>query len=344
MKWLKRLFRWFLKSEVASEVSPTIEPTPTTVPKVDDVAEPDRLEDLPDYASEATPSEAPVRMAKPERKLAETARPRDEVARAAEPSRRQGRPVLVPEARAMTDDLPGEESARTEEPPVVESKAMLALVEREPSNGKAEEPVDPAEYEEEGFSELRTYVRRRVAAGFDLDGIESEALDLFMNDTDAETLAEVVPEVVSREGRRHEMLESSWIDATDCEKLDDAFRELENAGITARQNFSCCGTCGAGEIWEEMNVERSAGRAIRGYVFFDVQDTQYAADGYGLRLAYGSVEAGEEAALAVAREIIEVLARHGLSSNWKGDWSSRIGVPIEWKKRRLETEERAMVR
>jgi hypothetical protein len=64
-----------------------------------------------------------------------------------------------------------------------------------------------------------------------------------------------------------------------------------------------------------------------------MQDTQSAAEGYGLYLSYGGVEAGEEPALRVGNELIDALQRHGLKTEWDGNWSKRIAVKLDWKRR-----------
>jgi hypothetical protein len=64
-----------------------------------------------------------------------------------------------------------------------------------------------------------------------------------------------------------------------------------------------------------------------------MQDTESAANGYGLYLNYGAVEEGEEPALSVGNEIIDALQRHGLKTEWDGNWSNRIGVNLDWKRR-----------
>ena len=86
---------------------------------------------------------------------------------------------------------------------------------------------------------------------------------------------------------------------TDHDRLDDAFFTLDEAGIVARQDFTCCASCGHHEIWEEIGAEPA-----RGYVFFHWQDTETAARGDGLYLAYGSTSEGDEASVAVGREIV----------------------------------------
>ena len=130
------------------------------------------------------------------------------------------------------------------------------------------------------------------------------------------------------------MAEREWTEATDCDRLDDAFAALEASGVIARQNFTCCGTCGSTEIWDEIGSAEAAGLPAHGYAFFHMQDTESAAEGYGLYLNYGACTEGEAAALAIGHEIVEQLEAHGLRTEWNGDWGTRIHVALDWKKRR----------
>jgi hypothetical protein len=132
----------------------------------------------------------------------------------------------------------------------------------------------------------------------------------------------------------HLAKQENWPPVTDYDRLRVAFERLESAGIVTRQDFTCCGTCGAGAIVGEIEIARAGGRAIRGYTFFHMQDTEAAVEGHGLCLAYGATEEGEVPALAVAREVIETLKAEGLKTQWDGTWHQRISVALDWKRRR----------
>jgi len=61
--------------------------------------------------------------------------------------------------------------------------------------------------------------------------------------------------------------------------------------------------------------------------------------GEGLLLTFGAYEEDESkreaASLAVARDICETLARHGVKTEWNGSIDQRIEIaPFEWRKRR----------
>jgi hypothetical protein len=53
-----------------------------------------------------------------------------------------------------------------------------------------------------------------------------------------------------------------------------------------------------------------------------------------LYLNYGAVEDGKAEALAVAREIVAALEHNGLRTTWNGQWARRIGIALDWKRRR----------
>ena len=179
------------------------------------------------------------------------------------------------------------------------------------------------------------YIRQGVAAGFDTpDEMIEMAIEWGADEYEGEE--DLVPHarrLFEQVLAIHKREEANWPKVTDCDRLDAAFARLEEAGIVCRQNFSCCGTCGSYEIWEEMEEAQAQGVAVRGYAFYHVQDTESAIEGYGLYLGYGATEEGEAAALAVGHEIVEALNEAGLTTTWNGQWSRRIGVTLDWKRR-----------
>ncbi|MFE0205688.1 DUF6891 domain-containing protein [Streptomyces sp. NPDC058985] len=124
--------------------------------------------------------------------------------------------------------------------------------------------------------------------------------------------------------------QESWGEAaTDPDRLTRVFAALDAAGLTARENFTCCRRCGTTEIGAER-------RGARGFVFFHQQSTEAAAEGYGLTLYYGGFDGSEETSAAVGREVVAAFAGSGLSTEWDGDPGRAITVtPLNWR-RRLE--------
>ena len=183
---------------------------------------------------------------------------------------------------------------------------------------------------------VRDQIRRDVASGFyDEDAILTNAADAFEDEFTPEELRPLAQQMLRQALAEQRAAERHWPDETDCDRLDAAFAALEDDGVIARQNFSCCGNCGATEIWEEVRaVEDAGGAPVQGYAFYHMQDTEGAVDGGGLYLNYGACEDGEDAALAVARTIVAELEAHGLATQWDGSWDQRIGVTLDWKRRR----------
>ena len=188
---------------------------------------------------------------------------------------------------------------------------------------------------EETISKMREYIRREVAGGFSsADEICHIAVEIYSDKHDpsvlfpyARTLFQEMMDAQLRE-------QANWEKTTDCDRLDQVFGDLESQGIISRQNYSCCGTCGSGEIWEEMVALQSEGKNVRGYTFYHEQDTQHAVDGEGLYLNYGSIEENVPAQIDIGYEIIRVLNQHDLATDWDGDLQNRIFVKLNWRRRR----------
>jgi hypothetical protein len=188
--------------------------------------------------------------------------------------------------------------------------------------------------DDEAKSLVTDYIRNKVAAGFDTRAdIAGSASEVFSDEASAEDLLPFAASEVDRAIEEQLRAEMEWPETTDCDRLDAAFAELESNGIVARQDFSCCGTCGVAEIFDEMDPGKGRSSPVRGYTFFHMQDTEAAADGSGLYLNYGSVKEGEGAAVAIGHEIVSTLRKHGLTSRWDGALNKRIDVGIKWQRR-----------
>jgi|SRR5688572_26220324 len=189
----------------------------------------------------------------------------------------------------------------------------------------------------EVLEELRSYIDRDVAAGFLAAAqIIESAVEVLAEDADPEVLRHEAVKETTEALKAHALAQSQWPAVTDCDRLDSAFAELDSLGIISRQNFSCCGTCGAGEILDEMAAATTQGRNVLGYTFYHAQDTESAAEGYGLCLNYGADQDDEAASLSVAKKVVVVLEAHGLTTTWDGTWSKRIAVALDWKRRRSD--------
>ncbi|MEU7476719.1 hypothetical protein AB0A63_12110 [Lentzea sp. NPDC042327] len=122
--------------------------------------------------------------------------------------------------------------------------------------------------------------------------------------------------------------QATWEGETDPERLTRAFAALDEAGITARENFTCCRTCGNAEIGDE------AAPGARGFVYFHAQSTDAAAAGHGLALYYGGFDGTAETTAAVGAEIVAAVEAAGLRTEWNGDPGRAISVTaLDWRRR-----------
>ncbi|MEJ3745597.1 hypothetical protein WEI85_20185 [Actinomycetes bacterium KLBMP 9797] len=117
--------------------------------------------------------------------------------------------------------------------------------------------------------------------------------------------------------------QAQWAGQEVRTNLDLAFDDLNAAGIVARQDFTCCGTCGAAEIEDEADDSRH----WRGYVFYHQQDTPGLADEGSVYLSYGvfppdSMDVRE----FVNTEVVPRLTARGLDVEWNTDLGTRILV------------------
>ncbi|GIE36976.1 hypothetical protein Ait01nite_100210 [Actinoplanes italicus] len=126
----------------------------------------------------------------------------------------------------------------------------------------------------------------------------------------------------------HLSAQTGWPERTDNDRLTDAFRALDRAGIIAREDFACCQNCGVDEIGAEAPADDPA----RGYVFYHEQDAAGAAEGGNLWLAYGLI--GQPPSVEIGREIASAVRAEGLRVDWDESPDQRISVRMRWARRR----------
>ncbi|MFI6943141.1 DUF6891 domain-containing protein [Streptomyces sp. NPDC050418] len=122
--------------------------------------------------------------------------------------------------------------------------------------------------------------------------------------------------------------QDAWEGVTDPERIAAAFTALDAGGITAREHFTCCRTCGLAEI-------RGAGEEdARGFVFFHFQGTEAAAEHGDLALYYGGFKCTPEYTAKIGHEVVAALQEAGLSTQWSGSPDEAICVQdLDWRRR-----------
>ncbi len=180
------------------------------------------------------------------------------------------------------------------------------------------------------------FVALQVAVGRSTpDQIVDEAIEYLEDDADSDEVKALATASVGAAIEAHLAAQAGWPAVTDNDRLTAAFAALDDAGIIAREDFSCCQNCGAAEIGD---VDIDDPDRIRGYTFYHQQDTESAASGGGIYLAYGpfnaSPEPGVDPVAAIGREVADALQEQGLTVDWDGSTRKRIGVRVTWQKRR----------
>ncbi|MET9403076.1 hypothetical protein [Kitasatospora sp. NPDC002965] len=163
-----------------------------------------------------------------------------------------------------------------------------------------------------------------------------EIVESLVEDLDDQGLtAEEAERIVAPLWRARLEEQASWPETTDVDRLEAAFDSLEEQGIVAAMDFTCCASCGYAEIGGEADEDS------RGFVFFHQQDTERVATGGSLMLRYGgfqvdgeSTEAAVRRTVRVGREVVSALKEVGLPVKWDGSPEVAITVtPMVWLNR-----------
>jgi hypothetical protein len=191
--------------------------------------------------------------------------------------------------------------------------------------------------DEELRTEVEAWIRSQIIAGFcALDDIVEGARDVYFHGEGAPEFDEEIESQCRAMANKclEELLQEqkSWVGPTDNDRLESAFDDLENQGIIAMMNWTCCQTCGHYEIGEPIEEAKESGLNVIGYTFFHQQDTDAAVEGHGLMFAYGALE--EKNDLEVPKKVVATLERHGFKVSWDGTTSQRIAIPeFNWRRR-----------
>jgi hypothetical protein len=193
-------------------------------------------------------------------------------------------------------------------------------------------PEKPPALAPEVAARAEGYVRGMLRDGY--AGIEALIRETVYLMEDGEGSSPISPaqarEIVERLWVEQVDEQEAWTEPTDPDRLERAFAALEDGGIVAREDFTCCRGCGMTEIGAEVDD----GSTVRGFVFFHHQGTRAAAEGHGLSLYYGGFDGSEQTTMAVGHEVVAALTSAGLSTEWDGDPGKAIDVaPLEWRKR-----------
>jgi hypothetical protein len=191
-------------------------------------------------------------------------------------------------------------------------------------------PPESSPEDRDVLADVREYVSTAVRSGFQsrdeiVESVSEMAADEGSHDVDIAALVDAAIADLQRESL-------GWPAVTDYDRLTAALEALEQRGIVARQNFTCCQSCGHAEIGDELEQFEAAGGVARGYVFFHQQATEGAVDGEDINFAYGSTTEAVDS-VEIASELAAELRQAGLQVDWNGESSMCVMVGLDWKRR-----------
>ncbi|MER7340909.1 hypothetical protein ABT403_24070 [Streptomyces sp. NPDC000075] len=189
--------------------------------------------------------------------------------------------------------------------------------------------VPPLDLDESDREELEGRVREVLAGGYATRAELAEIAEDYLVTADRRPVSrEQARALADRMWLERVAEQGAWEGETDPERLTRAFTALRVAGITARENFTCCRSCGQSEIGAE------GGPDARGFVYFHTQCTDSAAAGHGLMLLYGGFDGSPETTAAIGHEVAAALEAAGLHTEWDHDPGRAITVtPLDWRRR-----------
>lgn len=189
--------------------------------------------------------------------------------------------------------------------------------------------VPPLDLGEDEREELEKRVRQEVVGGYASRAELAELAEEYLVTSDRRPVSrEQAQSLADRLWLERVAEQTEWQGETDPERLTRAFSALQDSGITARENFTCCRSCGQSEIGGEGAPD------ARGFVYFHTQCTDSAASGHGLTLLYGGFDGSSETTATIGHEVVAALEGAGLHAEWDQDPGQAITVtPLDWRRR-----------
>lgn len=172
-------------------------------------------------------------------------------------------------------------------------------------------------------------IKKWAWSGFySADQIESMIDDVLDDDCNADMLRDCIAQEIERKLAA----EAGWPAITDCDRLDQAFRELDAQGICALGNAGYTMSDGHSDV-SEVVASAPLGR-YTAYCFYHGQDVERAVEGDGVMIAFGALNGDAAASLAAGEAVCGCLRRQGFDVVWNGSPEMRIGLPrFSWQRR-----------
>ena len=126
-----------------------------------------------------------------------------------------------------------------------------------------------------------------------------------------------------------------WPDVTDCDRLDQAFDNLNKHGVIALHNAGMTQSDGHDDFREIYGNHPKQSELV-GYCYYHGQDLERVVRGGPLFFSFGPCDAKleETEGPKVGQMIVQHLTDAGLEVEWDGTFDKRMNIPVfNWQRR-----------
>jgi hypothetical protein len=128
--------------------------------------------------------------------------------------------------------------------------------------------------------------------------------------------------------------EKTWPKVTYCDRLDRAFKALEQQGVIALQMAGYTQSDGLEEVEDAYREAGGKKSKYAGHCFFTEQDQEGALDGSGLYIGFGHLSGDDAKGIAVGHMLRAALEAEGFRVKWDGTIKARLFVKgFRWQRR-----------
>lgn len=140
--------------------------------------------------------------------------------------------------------------------------------------------------------------------------------------------------VIAAEVAKKRAAENKWPKVTDWDRLDRAFRALQEQGVIALHLAGFTQSDGLEEVEDDYKVAGGKKSNYAGHCFYTEQDQEHALAGEGLHIGFGHLSGNNAKGVAVGRLLQTALAAAGLKVEWDGSINSRLLIKsFRWQRR-----------
>lgn len=188
------------------------------------------------------------------------------------------------------------------------------------------------EPEFDALKEYQTQARLLVWSGFFNEADLANFLLDLEHDPDAQGITKEIEEHARAEMAKKREAEKAWPPTNDCDRLDAAFRAIEDQRILALHNAGYTRQDAISDAWDIMSREPEG--AWTGYCYYHGQDVEAAVQAHPLFIGFDARSDDAQAKRAVGETVAMALRAADFTVEWNNDPETRMSITnIDWKRR-----------